>query len=639
METFRRVFDHTPDALIVVDHSGLITKANPKAELLFGYRLDEIIGQPIEKLIPERLTHKHIDLRTAYFANPTMRPMGANLELVGRRKDNSEVPVEVLLSPMSTDDGRFVLCVVRDISERKQSEAMFRSLLESAPDAMVITNRQGNIARVNQETERLFGYSREELIGKEVEILIPQLHREKHRVDRNQYFEKPHRRPMGTSLALFGVRKNGTEFPVEVSLSPLELKDGLLVTAAIRDITERQKSEDEKRQLQNQIQHSQKLESLGILTGGIAHDFNNLLTAILGNASLASLHVLPESPAFPAVEEIEKASSRAAELIEQMLAYAGKGRFLILPINLSRIVDEMTHLLRTVVSKKATLRLEFADDLPMVSADATQLRQVIMNLITNASDALGEKSGVITIRTGVLYADQTYLQSTYIYENLPAGNYVYLEVSDTGCGMDQDTLHKIFDPFFTTKFHGRGLGLAAVLGIIRGHGGAIKIESELNRGTTFKILLPFTKFSEGQTINPPQTQTKWKGSGTILVIDDEESVRILSRRVLELAGFQVLLGNDGRDGLAKFKEHINEIRLVLLDLTMPHLNGEEVFREMRLLKPNVKVVLMSGYSEQEVDELFAGKGLTGFVQKPFRTNDLIKTIRQSLEEKNPIEPA
>jgi CheY-like chemotaxis protein len=290
----------------------------------------------------------------------------------------------------------------------------------------------------------------------------------------------------------------------------------------------------------------------------------------------------------------------------------------------------MGHLLQTVISKKAVLRFDFAADLPSVNADTTQLRQVVMNLITNASDAIGDKSGVIALRTGVMHADRHYLASTYVYEDLPEGDYVYLEVSDTGCGMDQATVEKIFDPFFTTKFRGRGLGLAAVLGIVRGHRGAIKIYSEPGRGTTFKVLFPCSGLAEGRAATPAIVDEGWRGTGTVLVVDDEESVRTMAKRALEHQGFDVLLAADGRQALEVFRERLQEVRAVLLDLTMPHMNGEEVFREMRLLRPNLRVVLMSGYNEQEVTNLFAGKGLAGFLQKPFRADDLLATIRQLL---------
>ncbi len=400
--------------------------------------------------------------------------------------------------------------------------------------------------------------------------------------------------------------------------------------AAFLDVTERKRAEEERRKMQTQIQQVQKLESLGVLAGGIAHDFNNLLTVILGNANLADMELPPESPARRTVREIEKASLRAAEMINQMLAYSGKGRFVVLPINLSRLVEEMARLLQTIISKRAVLRFDFAPDLPATEADVTQLRQVVMNLITNASEALGDDDGFITLRTGVVHADRQLLNATYLPgADLAEGPYVYLEVSDTGCGMDADELEKIFDPFFTTKFTGRGLGLAAVLGIVRGHKGAIHIASEPKRGTTFKVLFPASHL-DVTAVEATETSPAWRGTGTILVVDDEETVRGVARKIVEAAGLRVLEAADGRAGLEMFRLHGTEVALVLLDLTMPHLNGEEAFREMRLLRPDVNVVLMSGYNEQEATKYFIGKGLAGFLQKPFRANDLLTVLQRTL---------
>lgn len=526
-----------------------------------------------------------------------------------------------------------------DAQQRSNHPALssenFRELLEAAPYAAVIVNDRGHISIINGQAEVLFGYRREELIGQPVEKLLPERFRSKHVGQRDRYLASPFLRPMGAGLDLLGLRKDGAEFPVEISLSPLKTEAGLLVTAMIVDLSERKRAEQERLRLEIQVQQAQKLESLGILTGGIAHDFNNLLTAILGNASLALMQIPPESPARPALREVETAALRSADLVKQMLAYAGKGRFFVEPLNLSRVIEEIAHLLQTVISKKAVLRFEFASELPAVNADATQIRQIVMNLITNASDAIGDKSGVIALRTGVMYADRKYLTTTHIPVDLPEGYYVYLEVADTGCGMDKATLEKVFDPFFTTKFTGRGLGLAAVLGIVRGHQGAVKIYSEPKRGTTFKVLFPCSDLAVGQIAALAPVQSQWRGSGTILVVDDEDSVRATAKSILEHQGFEVMMAADGREAMLMFRQDPNRVKAVLLDLTMPHMSGEEVFRELRLLRPDISVVLMSGYNEQEVTNLFAGKGLAGFVQKPFRAEDLLVALHKATEADGP----
>jgi CheY-like chemotaxis protein len=287
-------------------------------------------------------------------------------------------------------------------------------------------------------------------------------------------------------------------------------------------------------------------------------------------------------------------------------------------------------MLEISVSKKATLRYFFAEDLPPVEADATQMRQVIVTLITNASEALGDESGVISVSTGCMECERADLAASYLDDNLPEGRYVYLEVSDTGCGMDAEMQTKIFDPFFTTKFLGRGLGLAAVLGIVRGHKGAIKVSSEPGRGTTFKILLPAMEWASGDWVQNAEQRAPRREGGTVLLVDDESYVRDVGSQMLDLLGFQVLTAADGREALEVFRRHGGEIDLVILDLSMPVMGGEETFRELRRLRSDVRVILSSGYDEQEVTPRFAGKGLAGFVQKPYTVAKLEQTLSRVL---------
>ncbi|MFH1026565.1 MAG: transporter substrate-binding domain-containing protein [Pseudomonadota bacterium] len=382
------------------------------------------------------------------------------------------------------------------------------------------------------------------------------------------------------------------------------------------DITERKRAEEERLQLEKQLLHTQKLESLGVLAGGIAHDFNNILMAVIGNADLALMRINRESPAVENLHRIEKAAERAAELAKQMLAYSGKGKFVIECLDMNRLLEEMLHMLEVSISKKAVLRFTLHTPLPTVEADATQMRQIIMNLVINASEAIGDRSGVISVSTGCMECDRNYLKDVWLDESLSDGLYVYLEITDSGCGMDRETMAKLFDPFFTTKFTGRGLGMAAVLGIVRGHHGAIKVYSEPGKGSSFKILLPAAD-------RPPEVSCSesdsadWRGSGTVLLVDDEETVRGIGGEMLRELGFQVLTASDGRDALEIFRGR-DDISFVILDLTMPHMDGEQCFRELRRLKPEVKVIMTSGYNEYEVTQKFIGKGLAGFIQKPYR---------------------
>jgi PAS domain S-box-containing protein len=417
-----------------------------------------------------------------------------------------------------------------------------------------------------------------------------------------------------------------------ITAKNIPVPDKQMAISVVWSVTDRKLAEEEQRALQAQIQHAQKLESLGVLAGGIAHDFNNLLMAILGNVDLAMMDLPSSSPVQQNLTEIKNASVRAAELSRQMLAYSGKGRFVVTAMDLSEAVTEMGHMLDVSISKKAVLKYNLKPDLPAMEADATQIRQIIMNLITNASEAIGDKSGFIAITTDTIQADRQYLRDTYLDEDLAPGLYVTLEVADTGCGMDAETQAKFFDPFFTTKFTGRGLGMAAVLGIVRSHNGAINVYSEPGKGTTMKVLFPIVS-GETQAISAKQAQAdrKWKGSGTVLLVDDEAIVRQIGTMMIKRLGMTTITANDGRDALEIYQEHRDDIDCVILDLTMPHLDGEQTFRQLRKIDPDICVLMSSGYSEQEVTQRFQGKGIGGFIQKPYELQKLADTLRKALE--------
>jgi len=349
---------------------------------------------------------------------------------------------------------------------------------------------------------------------------------------------------------------------------------------------------------------------------------------MLGNADLAQLDLPSTHPAQTCLGDIKTAARRAADLCKQLLAYAGMGRFRSEAVNLSALVREMTELLRVTVAR-AQLELALAPDLPSVDADPSQMQQIIMNLLTNAADAVGG-SGTITVATGVQSCDRAYLHSPYLNEDLPEGRYVYLEVSDNGCGMDGTTQHRLFDPFFTTKFVGRGLGLAAVLGIVRAHNGTIKVSSEPGRGSSFRVLLPASEHPVASQEGEGAIGESWRGSGTVLVVDDEAAVRDVATRLLSRLGFQVLAAQSGSEALALLEKASEEVRLVLLDLSMPRMNGEQAFSQLHAMAPDLPVILTSGYNETEMARRFTGQGLAGFLQKPYALQDLARKVRDVL---------
>jgi len=422
------------------------------------------------------------------------------------------------------------------------------------------------------------------------------------------------------------IHRNGEEIPTTAAFSVQKHANGTADSYAVIAHDIRQELQQQQR-----IEHTQRLESLGVLAGGIAHDFNNILTVIMGNAAMAVRKVDSQPDAMPKLlGNIVNSSEKAAELCKQMLAYSGKGKFIVEPINLSHMVEEITKLLEISIAKSVVLKYHLCDPVPAVEADAAQMQQVIMNLVINASDAIGDRSGVISIDTGIMHADRNYLRDTCLDEGIAEGRYVFLEVSDTGCGMDKATQQRIFDPFFTTKFTGRGLGMSAVLGIIRGHHGTLKLYSEPGHGTSFKMLLPI---SDQAAIPLKQKQDKshnWQGSGTVLIVDDEESIRESAAMMLEDMGFATLTAADGVEGVEIYRQFQNDITAVLLDMTMPRLDGKGCFREIHRINPEAKVILSSGYNEQEATSHFSGLKLTGFVQKPYSPETLIKAMQEML---------
>jgi two-component system, cell cycle sensor histidine kinase and response regulator CckA len=542
------------------------------------------------------------------------------------------------LVPLRDDGGavRWLLGFANDVTDASQattalerSERQHRALLDSLHDGVWQLDADARTTFVNPRMAEILGYSVDEMLGRTlfsfcdeawVEVIKPHLKRRREGL--KETYEVSFR------------AKDGRPVHTLMSAAPLFDPKGEYVgsVGGVQDITERLRAEEERATLERKLLETQKLESLGVLAGGIAHDFNNILTGILGSTSLARIDVAATSPAYEHIVQIESASRRAADLCRQMLAYAGKGRFVVQRLDLSQVVRETTQLLDLSISKKASVRYDLAADLPLIAADATQIRQVLMNLVLNASEALGDRPGSITLATGTQAIDAEYLRTSAIEGDLAAGTYAFLEVHDSGCGMSDETIARIFDPFFTTKFTGRGLGLSAVLGIVRGHKGAIKVYSEVGRGTTFKLFFPAAS-AASSSVAPPAEADEWRGEGTVLVIDDEPMVCAVTSRILRVLGFDALVSADGRQGLDIVRERGQTLAAVLLDLTMPNMDGETAFREMRAVCPELPIVLMSGYNEQDAVARFAGKGLAGFLQKPFTINAMRDGLREVLRAK------
>ncbi|HEY8548363.1 MAG TPA: MASE1 domain-containing protein [Vicinamibacterales bacterium] len=509
-----------------------------------------------------------------------------------------------------------------------ESEERATALFAQAPDAIFILDGErphlGRLLAANPAAGDLHGISPSELVGRHILDFQTVSPREE-LVDALERVQNGER----VRIEISHTRRDGTTVDVEMHASAFQVGRHRYLLAFDRDVTERRRSEAERARMEQKLQETQKLESLGLLAGGIAHDFNNLLTGILGNANLARSSTSPsEIDAY--LEQIERSTERAADLCGQMLAYAGKGRFEVAEVDLSAAVQETTSLIRSSIGRNVTLNLQLGRELPLVEGDLTQIRQIIMNLVLNASEAIEDRPGEIRITTGTMFADRAYLAGTHLAPDLPAGNYVFLEVADTGRGMSQETLGRIFDPFFSTKFTGRGLGLAAVLGIVRSHKGALRVESREGHGSTFRLLLPASTVPARAVAPVRQPTLAWHGRGLALVVDDEPSVRHVATRMLSSMGLDVVTTASGEEALERLRERASEFTVALLDLTMPGMRGDETYRQMQELRPDLPIIIMSGYSHQEASAQFKDHRLAGFLQKPFRLERLRELVREAI---------
>jgi two-component system cell cycle sensor histidine kinase/response regulator CckA len=678
-ERYRRIFENLQDVYYEAGIDGTILEVSPSIEKFSLYMRKELIGKSLYNIYTDPKD------RDEFIALILEKGRINDYEINLKDKDGSQRPFSITTWLMRDSQGAPVKLVgsMRDISERKQaekalqeSEARYRTLLGAIPDPVVVYDPEGKATYINDAFLRTYGWSKEELKGGQIDFVPP---------EETEATQEAWRRSLEDGTVFFETKrlnKNGDQLDIQVRTAILRdqkdrhvlsivihhditaLKQAERALRKVRDdlelrveertlelaiinkelcdkIAKNKQAQEEKLALERKMLYAQKLESLGVLAGGIAHDFNNILAAILGNADLALYELSPMSPVRSNLQAIVEASKRAAEISKQMLAYSGKGQFVIEPIDAGKIIREMVRLLEVSISKNVVINYNLIGNLPTFDGDVTQIRQVIMNLITNASEAIGDKSGVITLSTGAIDCDRAYLDNVNevlrasLDEPLPEGVYTYIEVADTGCGMDAETIDKIFDPFFTTKFTGRGLGMSAVLGIVSGHKGALKMSSEVNKGTTFTILFLANEPSDyrfGARMNEETGEKAWRGSGTVLIVDDEETVRSVGKQMLDCMGFSVLTAPDGREALKVFREHPDDIVCVLLDLTMPHMDGVQAFRSMRRLYPEVKVILCSGYNEQDATERFAGKGLAGFIQKPYDMAVLREKLMEVLHD-------
>jgi PAS domain S-box-containing protein len=635
---FASIVRSSHDAIISMTNDGVVTSWNPSAEVLSGYPATEMVGQHVSVLWP---AGRHA-------AEEKIMARVRRGERVDRyrtrwvRRDGVPVQVSMSLSPITDTSGAItgIGSVCRDIGERERAAAKFLGLLEAAPDAIVGVNREGQIVLANAETERTFGYRLDELVGQPIEILVPEVARRMHTGHRDEYLADPRRRPMGAGRQLTARRKDGTEFPADISLSSLETEDGLLVAAAVRDVTdrlevqaerERLKTLAERERLESRLQQAQRLESLGQLAGGVAHDFNNLLAVIVNYAAFVSDEIEIAAVADPDrwhavardMQQIQRATERGIALTHQLLAFARREVVRPRVLSVNAVVSDVKELLMRSIGEHVQLVTVLAPSLWPVKADPGQMEQILVNLAVNARDAM-PGGGTLTIDT-----DNVALGGD---SGLPSGRYVRIRVEDTGTGMPPDVIARAFEPFFTTKpkGEGTGLGLATVYGIVKQAGGDVQVISQTGTGTTFTLLLPVTDEApveiEEQIVRVPSG-----GGETVLVGEDEPAIRDVIRRILTRSGYNVLMTETPLDALERAGSHEGPIHLLLTDVVMPKMLGKDVAERTRALRPDVKVLYMSGYARPVLANSGTLEPGVTLLEKPFSESVLLAAVRHVLD--------
>ncbi len=615
-----------------------IVYANSAAAEALGTTVEGLVSQPIAALVEMVVPEQRQEVADRLAARARGDTASGRFLLTVARPDGQMRRLDVVTTRIDEIQGTLVQASFLDVTDSRRrdqalraSETRYRNLFESMNDAGFLADAEtGLLVDANRQAERLLGKPRDQIIGMHHLGLHPEEDLERYR----KIFQNHVADRLGIAEAEVA-HADGTRRPVLISTASIELDGRPHLLGLFHDTSKLKQAEREREQVMEKMLQAQKLESLGVLAGGVAHDFNNLLLGVLGNTELASLELPPASAAHAHLDNVRQAAMQAAELARQLLAYAGRGPSVMATRDLNEVFRGIRPLLETTVAGRAVLSLELAGQRLSVECDESQLRQVLLNLVGNAAEACEGRSGQIQVTTGRQTCDRACLASMYVHDDLPEGEYTFVEVADQGCGIDEPVLARIFEPFFSTKFTGRGLGLAAVLGIVRSHRGAIQVDSRLGEGTRIRVLLPISASSATERV-AAGSQPAWAGQGLVLVVDDEALALQVAVRMLERIGFSVLTANDGASALDIFRRQAAEIRLVLLDLTMPGLGGAEVLAELSRISPDVRVLLTSGYDEGEVLDRVAGLDAARFLRKPYRLTDLTAKIRAMLE---PVDPA
>jgi two-component system, cell cycle sensor histidine kinase and response regulator CckA len=619
---YRGLLEAAPDAMVVVNQAGEIVLLNLQAEKQFGYRRDELIGQLVTNIIPEGFAERLIADALRSVQDALAQQIGTGIELNGRRKDGSEFPIEIMLSPLDGMDGILVTAAVRDITERKRREydlSCLAAVVESSHDAIISLTPDGIVLSWNQGAERIYGYSAAETVGRSILFTSPP-DRTAETLTLLQGVER------GETVEPFEtvrVKKDGTRIHVSVTLSPIENSDGQVVgiSAVARDVTE-------SKNLEAMLRQAQKMEAVGQLAGGVAHDFNNLLGVILGYTGLMLDHLSLDDSNRKGIVEIQKAGDRAALLTRQLLAFSRKQVLQPKVLDLNTVVAGAEELLQRLIGEDIELLVVLNPALGRIEADAGQLEQIIMNLAVNARDAM-PPGGKLTIETSNVEIDEGYALQ---HPSTRTGPHVMLSVTDTGCGMDAKTKAHIFEPFFTTKEFGKGtgLGLSTVYGIVKQSGGSVWVYSEVGIGTTFKIYLPCVTPALETAARSDKPEKIAGGSQTILIVEDEAALLEVTHRSLEAFGYVILAANSPADAMRISESHPGPIHLLVTDVIMPGMSGDQLASRLSASRPEMKVLYVSGYTDDTIVRHGVLEPGLAFLQKPFSPRTLARKADEIL---------
>lgn len=624
------------DGLILIDGAGSIVLFNPACERLFGYRVDEVLGQNVRMLMPAPYQDQHDGYLAAYAATRIGNMIGAGRELEGRRKDGTIFPMELSVGEMWQDGGSMFVGVVRDLTERKMAEqeiresaARLRAVVDTAVDGVILIDSRGEVLKFNPACERLFGYPESEVVGRNVKLLMPEHYRERHDGFVRNYVESGVPRIIGIGREVIGQRKDGSTFPLDLSVGEAKQDGTSIFVGIIHDLTARKQTDE-------RLLQAQKMEAVGKLSGGIAHDFNNLLTVMIGNAEFLADELEDHKALKNMAEMIISAGERGAALIQHLLTYSRRQVLQPVEVDCNALLNNLLEILHRTLREDVELSTLLEQDIWCVQIDPVQLESAVLNLVLNAQDALPAGGGIAIETANLNVADV----SPDARHEVQPGSYVMISITDNGVGMSQSVRERAFEPFFTTKDIGKGsgLGLSMVYGFVKQSNGHLALDSEPGHGTTVRIYLPALISASPQSTGQAPISQLGVNRGTVLVTEDDPFVRAYTVSCLEALDFQVIAAANGHDALARLSEH-GPVDLLLSDVVMPGgMNGLELVERARQFQPELKVLLMSGYA---LDAFHTGNGLQDelpLLSKPYRKTALIQAMSKVLDDKIQVKP-